>query len=391
MTQCFLSDRILAGGREFSGAVFVRDGVVEAILPEACGADETVELRGLYLSAGWIDMHTHGGGGRPFLDGTADDVIEAALFHFRHGTTTILPTLSAAPMEEMHAGVAAIDEARRSGRFPGTILGVHMEGPYLSVAQCGAQNPSSITEPIPAEYEALVRDFPGAVVRWTYAPEHDRDGSFCRFLCAHGILPSAGHTDAIGSDMERAIANGCRLVTHLYSATSTVTRDHGFRRLGVIESAFLHDELACEIIADGRHLPPDLIRMILKIKGDDAVALITDSLALTGTDEKEGVSGGIAYVIEEGVCRLRDRSAFAGSIATADRLIRVLTEECGVTVARAVKMMTETPARILGIPAGRIAPGCPADLLAFDDGIQIRRIFIRGEDRSGVLTAPHTA
>ena len=383
MTQCFLCDRILCGGAERAGAILVRDGVIEALADGPVPADETIDLRPLCLSAGWIDMHTHGGGGHPFLDGTEEDVIEGCLFHLRHGTTSILPTLSAAPFPAMRAAVAAIEAARRSGRFPGTILGAHMEGPYLSAAQCGAQCPRFITPPQPAEYEALLADYPGAVVRWTYAPENDPDGVFCRCLRAHGVVPSAGHTDAILSDMDTAIENGCRLVTHLYSCTSTVTREFGFRRLGVIEATFLRDELSCEIIADGRHLPPELIRMILKIKGEDAVALVTDSLALAGTTAREGVMAGTEYLIEDGVCKLRDRSAFAGSIATADDLLRVVTRDCGVPLARAVKMMTKTPARILGIRAGRLERGFPADLVAFSaPEIAVRRVFLGGKEFS---------
>ena len=129
---------------------------------------------------------------------------------------------------------------------------------------------------------------------------------------------------------------GCNLVTHLYSCTSTVTRDHGFRHLGIIETAYLLPDMDVEIIADGRHLPPELIRMILRIKGREHVAMVTDCLPAAGLEQKEGIMSGTPYIVEDGVCKLPDRSAFAGSIATMDRLVRVAVQECGCSVSDAV-------------------------------------------------------
>lgn len=379
MVQCFLSDRILSGGEILRGAVRAEDGVIRGIFPEPFPADEVLDLGSLFLAPGLVDLHTHGGGGHSFLTGDENEVIGGCLYHLRHGVTSILPTLSAAPFPEMREAAGAIDRAGKSGLFPGRILGVHMEGPYLSARQCGAQCPLFITPPKKEEYEALIRDLPGAVRRWTYAPENDPDGAFCRFLRDHGVLPSAGHTDAVYKDVKTAADNGMKLITHLYSCTSTVTRDHGFRRLGVIESAFLLDGIFCEIIADGRHLPPELIRMILKIKGEDRVALISDSLALAGTGETEGTMAGTDFIIEDGVCKLKDRSAFAGSIASGFDLIRVIRDDCGIPLARAVKMMTEVPSTLLGLPVGKLEPGYRADLIAFDDALRLERAFVDGE------------
>ena len=197
---------------------------------------------------------------------------------------------------------------------------------------------------------------------------------------ARGILPSAGHTDAKYKDVSVAIDNGMRLITHLYSCTSTVTRDHGFRSLGVIESAFLRDDLCVEIIADGKHLPPDLVRMIVKIKGKDRVALVTDSLDIAATEAVSGqFKGGSAFIVEDGVCKLPDRTAFAGSIATADRLIRVMRDECGFDIVDAVYMMTAVPAALMGLHKGSIAVGADADIIVFDEEIKVSDVFVGGE------------
>ena len=152
-----------------------------------------------------------------------------------HGTTSILPTVMAAPFDVMQRSLADISAAKKSGQVKSNLIGAHLEGPYLSAAQCGAQCPTYITPPIPEEYEALIEKYGTDIARWTYAPENDPDGSFASYLQAHGILPSAGHTDAKYRDVAVAIDHGMRLITHLYSCTSTVTRDHGFRSPGVIE------------------------------------------------------------------------------------------------------------------------------------------------------------
>ena len=170
------------------------------------------------------------------------------------------------------------------------------------------------------------------------------------------------------------------MITHLYSCTSTITRDHGFRRLGVIESAYLWDDMYVEIICDGKHLPPELIQLIYRIKGADHIALITDSLSLAGTDVKQGIMHSTEYIIEDGVCKLLDRSAFAGSIATADRLLQVAVQEAGISLTDAVKMMTAIPARIMGLEnKGVLAPEADADFAVFDDNLEIKAVFAKGQ------------
>ncbi len=371
------SDRLLLPDGVRAGSVNFENGTIFSITETPPSGAETADLSGKLVSPGFIDLHTHGGGGFPFIEGTAEDMLRGCFFHMTHGTTTLLPTVSAAPFETMKRAVLALKEAKESGKLAPNVPGVHLEGPYLSAKQCGAQCPTFITPPDPSDYEPLVKEYGDMIARWTFAPENDRDGVFCAFLSAHGILPSAGHTDAVYRDMDCAIANGCRLVTHLYSCNSTVTRDHGFRSLGVIETALLRDELDVEIIADGRHLPPELIRLIVKVKGVDHTALVTDSLPIAGTDIKEGVLSGTPFIVEDGVCKLRDRSAFAGSVAAADDLIRVMTE-CGYPLTDAVKMMTEVPARILHLNKGVLREGADADLIAFDDDIRVTDVFVGG-------------
>lgn len=373
------SDKIIVGEKLFDGYVYVEDGKIIEVTKQVKPADESYDYTGKYVSAGFIDMHTHGAGGYAFMNSTVDDVIAGANYHLQYGTTTIVPTISAGEFRTMKEAVINIHHAKKSEKARGTILGAHLEGPYLSVRQCGAQCPDFITSPQKTDYESLIEEYGQSIIRWTYAPENDEGGIFCKYLTEHGIIASAGHSDARYEDMQIAIQNGCNLITHLYSCTSTVTRNHGFRSLGVIESAFLRDELYVEIIADGKHLPFDLIKMIIKIKGVDKVALITDSLEIAGTNIREGVMSNTEFIVEDGVCKLKDRSAFAGSIATADVLIRTLVKGCGLDISSAVKMLTEVPSRILKLNKGTLARGKDADIVVFDEEIIVSDIFVSGK------------
>lgn len=373
------SDQIILEDRLFDGYVYFEDGVITDVTAEERPADEVFDMTGYYVSPGFIDIHTHGGGGYRF-EGNTEEIVNGCNFHVKHGTTSICPTVSAAPFAFMAGSAQRIRAAMADPRVKGTVLGVHMEGPYLSAKQAGAQCPTHITPPVEEDYLPFIRENADVIARWTYAPENDTDQIFAKTLKEYGIIASAGHTDAIYDDMRRAFENGCALVTHLYSCTSTVTRDHGFRRLGVIETAYLMEEMFVEIICDGKHLPPELIRLIYKIKGADRIALVTDSLALAGTEQTHGFMQDTEFIIEDGVCKLMDRSAFAGSIATADRLVCVAVKEAGISLPDAVRMMTLTPARIMGLTnKGRIAVGMDADIAMFDEDIRIKQVFARGE------------
>jgi N-acetylglucosamine-6-phosphate deacetylase len=373
MKKALKSNLIVLPNGIFDGYIIIENGKI-AEITESAPDCEVTDLSDNYVMAGFIDIHTHGGGGFSFTESSPDEIVDGCVFHMTHGTTTIVPTVTTGAFPIMREAVKNIQIAKNNP-LARNLLGAHMEGPYLSPAQCGAQAPGHITEPKPEEYISLVEETGDTIVRWTYAPERDKDGEFCKFLKSHGIIASAGHTDAKYADMARAINNGLNLVTHLYSCTSTVTRDHGFRSLGVIESTFLRDEICAEIIADGKHLPPDLVRMIVKIKGIDNVAAVTDSLSVAGSPATCGVMSGVEYIIEDGVAKLSDRSAFAGSVATADVLLRVLVNECGFTLSEASTMLSATPARLFGLNKGKLEIGLDSDIVVLDKNFEVQKIF----------------
>ena len=377
MKKALKSNLIVLPNGIFDGYVIIENGKI-ADITESAPACEICDLSGNYVMAGFIDIHTHGGGGFSFTESSPEEIVAGCNFHLKHGTTTIVPTVTTGAFPIMREAVKNIQIAKSDKNALGNILGAHMEGPYLSPAQCGAQAPEHITEPKPDEYTSLLKETGDTIVRWTYAPERDTEGKFCKYLTDRGIIVSAGHTDAKYADMARAIENGCNLITHLYSCTSTVTRDHGFRSLGVIESTYLRDELCAEIIADGKHLPPDLVRMIIKIKGIDRVAAVTDSLCVAGSDAKEGVMSGVAYIVEDGIAKLSDRSAFAGSVATADVLLRVLVNECGFTLSEASAMLSATPARLHGLSKGKIEKDLDADFVVLTKELTVSEVYVAG-------------
>ena len=376
------SSNIVFDGRLFSGYLYLEDGKIVSVTDKELTFDEEYDAGDDFVSAGFIDIHTHGGGGYPF-EGSVDDIVGGVNFHLTHGTTSICPTVSAAPIDDMRRSLANVRTAMADGRVLANIIGAHLEGPYLSLAQTGAQAGDAITPPQKEDYVSIVNEYRGALARWTYAPENDEGAEFSAYMKDVGIVTSAGHTNATYTDMKAALDNGCRLVTHLYSCTSTVTRKQGFRSLGVIESTFLEDGITAEIIADGKHLPPELIRMIYKIKGADGIIAVTDSLSLAGTDVKVGRMSSTDFIIEDGVCKLLDRSAFAGSIATADRLVRVLTKEAGIPLCEAVKMVSENPAKMMGLATkGALGEGMDADLVIFDGDINVKAVFVSGQRRA---------
>ncbi len=377
--------RVITDGRITDGlTVCVKDGKIAAVTGDsAIQADETIDGRGLYLAPGFIDVHSHGGGGADFLDNTVDAFLTAAKLHISHGTTTMLPTAAASSIEETYDLIETYKAALKTEYAP-YFGGLHLEGPYFAPSQCGAQDTSHLRTPKPEEYLGVLDAGAGFIKRWSVAPELDGALELGRELTRRGIIAAIAHSDATYEEVLEAMKCGYTHITHLYSATSTVTRRLGYRFAGIVEAAWLEDDLTVEIIADGHHLPASLLRLIYKLKGPDKTALITDSIRGAGMPEGESILGslknGRPCIIEGGVARLPDRSAFAGSVATADRLVRTMITLANVPLPIAVKMATQTPAethRLTG--KGAIREGYDADLVLFDDDIKIDRTIIGGK------------
>ncbi|MGI6037538.1 MAG: N-acetylglucosamine-6-phosphate deacetylase [Limnochordia bacterium] len=368
-----------------NGYVLIADGrIVDCGKGLPPSMDQSLDLQGCYLAPGFIDLHCHGGGGHDFMDGTVEAFVSGAQAHIPFGTTSLMPTTMASTTEELHQVIGAYEQASTTNGLKPHFLGLHLEGPYFSLEKRGAQDPRHIRNPIPAEYQGIMALTEG-IKRWTFAPELPGALEMAGYLHSRGVLCSIGHSNATYEEVLPAFEAGCTHITHLYSAMSTVRRDKSYRTAGVMESAYLIDEMTVEIIADGPHLPSSLLQLVYKIKGSDKICLITDAMRAAGQSTKESIlgslEGGQPVIIDDGVAKLPDGSSFAGSIATANRLVANMVSLADVPLVEAVRMMTLTPARIAGIDDGKgsIAPGKDADLVAFNDELKIMLTIIGGQ------------
>lgn len=369
------------------GYIITENGKITAIghgkAPLSDG-DEVIDAQNNFVSPGFIDLHTHGAGGSDFMDATVDAYLTIANTHAKYGTTALLPTTLTCPDDELFHTFEIYRQAKELNTQGSRFLGIHLEGPYFSYNQRGAQDPANLKQPVPEHYRKLLAASTD-IVRWSVAPELAGALPFGKLLRDNGIIPSVGHTDAICEEVIDAYHAGYTLMTHLYSGMSSVTRRNAYRYAGAVEAAYLIDGMDVEIIADGIHLPKSLLQLIYKIKGPDHIALVTDSMRAAGMPEGEYKLGslqqGQSVIVEEGVAKLPDRTAFAGSVATANRLVRTMVHQAGVPLAEAIRMITATPARILGLAhqIGSLRISSNADIVLFDDQIQIQCTLIQGE------------
>ncbi len=368
-----------------NGTVLVTDGIITAIEERDIDTVDSINIdaKGEYISPGFIDIHIHGGGGYDFMDGTTEAFIKIAELHAKHGTTSMLPTTLTSEKEDLLLTLDAYDSANKINEMGSSFIGMHLEGPYFSMNQRGAQDPKYIRNPDPVEYKEILEHYP-SIKRWSAAPELKGAIEFGKYVKLKGVLVAMAHTDAIYEEALDAFENGYSLATHFYSAMSGVTRRNAFRYAGVIEAGYLLDELDVEIIADGVHLPSPLLQLVYKIKGPSHTALITDAMRAAGMHEGESILGGlkngIKVIVEDGVAKLPDRTSFAGSVATTNRLVRTMITMAGVSLVDTIQMITETPARIMGIQdrKGSLQVGKDADILIFNDEISVQMTMVKG-------------
>lgn len=369
-----------------NGTILITGDTITAIAEGDASFDDAIEIdaKENYVSPGFIDIHVHGGGGYDFMDESEEAFLKIAQTHAKHGTTAMLPTTLTSEKEGLLHTLELYEQANKKNTSGAQFIGMHLEGPYFALNQRGAQDPKYIRDPDPAEYKEILQHSP-SIKRWSAAPELKGAIEFGKYITSKGVLAAVAHTDAIYEEVLDAFENGYTLATHLYSAMSGVTRRNAFRYAGVIESAYLLDEMDVEIIADGVHLPAPLLKLVYKIKGADRTALITDAMRAAGMPEGESVLGnlktGLKVIVEDGVAKLPDRTSFAGSVATADRLVRTMINLADVPLIEAVRMITKTPARIMKIDdkKGSLAEGKDADVLIFDEDINIKMTMINGK------------
>jgi len=343
--------------------------------------DNYIDGKGRYLSPGFVDVHIHGGGGYDFVDEDIKSYEKITYVHMIHGTTSMAPTIVSCPIDELKN---AIIRYQNANNYYCNLLGLHLEGPYINKSQAGAINKNHISIPNIDEFKDILSIANGAISRITIAPELDGALDIIKLAKENNISVSIGHSEATFDQVKEASCAGANIITHFYSACSTITRKNGYRILGIVEAGYLMDNLDIEIIADGAHLPLDLIKYICKFKDHNHILLITDAMRAASTDLKKTYLGkideGTPCIIEDGVAKLMDKSAFAGSVATADRLVKTMMD-AGISLVDVIKMITVNPIKALGgnCLKGEIKVGYDADIVLFDENIDISLVIINGE------------
>lgn len=337
--------------------------------PQSAGA--TVEsLGGAIVLPGFIDLHCHGGGGGSYLSGSTDEARQAALTHRRRGTTTSLGSLASAS----HSDLLRQIEALLPLVAEGTLVGIHLEGPWLAPDYCGAHDPAVLRGVTDDEVAELLAS--GEIAMVTLAPEVDGVLAVIPKLVAAGVVVAIGHTGADASVVRQAIDAGARVATHLFNAMPPLHH----RQPGPVATLLLDQRVTIELIADLEHVAPAMLELAIRSARPDRVALITDAIAAADDGDGDHRLGKMDVVVSGGVARLRDGGALAGSTLTQDAALRHLVEVVGVDLAAASTMLSATPARALGLSdRGQIAAGLRADLVVLTPALEVVDVFRAGE------------
>jgi N-acetylglucosamine-6-phosphate deacetylase len=324
-----------------------------------------------WIVPGFVDIHDHGGGGHTFTTGDADAARAAAAFHLAHGTTTLLASLVSSPYELMRDATAAFAPLVASG----VLAGIHYEGPYLSTARCGAQNPEFLRDPSTDELAALIELGGGAVRMVTLAPERDGALTAIKLLTAHGVVAAIGHTDATYEQTLAGIAAGASVGTHVFNGM----RPPHHREPGPVFALLAAPSVVCELVADGIHLHDGTLSFATTVTGPDRAALVTDAMAAAGMGDGRYELGGQEVVVADRVARLARDGSIAGSTLTMDAALRQAVG-AGLSLVDACRMAATTPALAIGLgdTVGAIQPGWQADLVVLDDDLHVQRVMRAG-------------
>ena len=348
-------------------------------------AAEKIDCEGLYLSPGFADIHVHGGGGYSAMSEDEEDVIKMCRAHALKGTTSIVPTTLAAPINRLQKAISTVSSAKEKCTSA-NILGVHLEGPFLSPKKSGAQSPESILIPDEEKISALL-DFSKDVLMIGAAPEIKNGMLVGKEASKRNIVASVAHSDASFETAELALKNGYSDITHIFSACSAMHKEGLFRQVGVAEAGLALDGYTAQFIGDLKHLPIGAVKLIFKCKGPDKAYLISDGLEFTASNIREGETvsqgNGMRAVFEDGVMLLEDKSCLAGSASCLSIMVKNLLK-CGVSIIDAVKMASLTPLSVIGFDdrKGKIKEGYDADLILFDKDIDVKRVFVMGSEIS---------
>lgn len=341
-----------------------------------------IDAKGMYIVPGFVCMHAHGGGGHDFTECTSEAFHSIINAHLRHGATCFFPTLSSTTFDKLKQ---AADICQQMMDEPqSAIMGLHIEGPYLNRKMAGTQFADMVKDIDEDEYKNLIENT-HCIRRWDASPELPGALDFARYLREHDIVAAISHTEAEYAGIRDAYEAGFTHAAHFYNAMPGFHKRREYKYEGTVESVYLTEGMTIELIADGIHLPATILRLAYKLKGVERTCLVTDALSCAATDGKS--SNDPRYIIEDGVCKLADRSALAGSIATSDMLVRTMVK-AGIPLGDALRMASETPARLMGIDdrKGSLQKDKDADIVILDNELKVRAVWQRGQLVDGTNT-----
>ena len=359
--------------------VVVEGGKIAAIHEQTrVRGKDVVDVDGNFVAPGFIDLHVHGALGRDTMEASVEAFRAICDFHASGGTTSLLLTTTTAPIDKLVELLAAVRGCRSS---ISAIAGVHVEGPFISKAKRGAQRAEFIQDPLPAHVQQLI-EHADVIKRVTIAPELSGAVEAIENFYMREISVSGGHSDAWDEDARAAFERGMRSVTHTFNCMSNARHRGVYRIGGLLEFALSEPQISCELIADGHHVSPTLMKMLYCAKGPGGICLVTDATAGAGLPDGSHFSlFGNDCIVEAGVCLLADRSALAGSAAQMIHLVRTMMTKINVPLHEAVAMATQNPARAIGLETkGRLTIGADADFVVLSPDLQILRTFVACEE-----------
>jgi N-acetylglucosamine-6-phosphate deacetylase len=376
-----MAGQLIAGGRVATpdgvldpGWLLVEDGVIGALGDgPAPAATETIDAAGRWVVPGFVDIHCHGGGGAAFTSADPAQVRQAVEAHTAHGTTTMLASLVTRPVPELVEQVAALSDLVTDG----LIAGIHLEGPFLSAARCGAHDPGLLRPPDAVSVDALLSAGRGTIRMVTVAPELEGAVPAVKRLVDAGVIAAIGHTDALADDVVPAVDAGATVATHLFNGM----RPLHHREPGPIGVLLDDERVTVELICDLVHLHPTIVRLAARHAGAARTVLITDAIAAAASGDGTYDIGGLEVDVTDGVPTLAGGGSLAGSTLTMDAAFRNLVSGCGLGVLDAVVAASTRPAELLGLGdvTGRLAPGYAADVVLLDDALRPVSVMRRGE------------
>ena len=379
---------VLRGGRVATGDGVLHDGWVEVAddgtiatlgigTPEVPAGTDIVDLAGSWLVPGFVDIHCHGGGGASYTEVAPDRVEAAALAHRKHGTTTTMASLVSRPIPILVDQVKALADVAKDG----LVAGIHLEGPFISAARCGAHDPAVLTNPDLDSVRKLLDAGDGQIRMVTIAPELDGAIDAVREFAEAGVIVAIGHTDATEAQVRPAVDAGATVATHLFNGM----RPLHHREPGPIGALLDDERVTVELICDLVHLHPTAVRLAARHAGAGRTVLVTDAMAAAGVGDGVYEVGGLRVTVRDGVPTLDGAGSLAASTLTLDKAVRNVIQSCNLTMEEAVAAVSTRPAQLLGLagpgvkrPIGIIEPGAAADLVVIDEQLRTTRVLHNG-------------